>query len=385
MHISDRLFGGLTPEAFLAEYWQKKPLLVRGAFPGFSSPISPEELATLACDEAVQARLVLEHGGDYPWELRYGPFDEEDFESLPESHWTLLVQEVDRHVPEAAALMETFSFLPNWRLDDVMVSYAPGQGGVGAHIDNYDVFLIQGLGRRRWQINHTPVVEEHLVPNLDVSVLADFVPDAEWILEPGDLLYLPPRVPHFGVALDVCMTYSVGLKAPSYADLAAGFLEHVLVTADPLSRFGDPARRPVHHPGEIDSVTLVTIRSILRDFVRDDATLDDWFGRFITASRRENYIEKTCLPDEIRDGIRNGSLRRRARSHMAYRESARGAVTLYAAGEAYPLADELSASAALLTGTEPLTAEMLVPFLDRDDFVELLSALVTAGVLGWEN
>ena len=130
------LLGGLTPEQFLSEYWQKKPLLIRGALPGFESPISPEELAGLACEVDVASRLILERGGDYPWQLRHGPFDEDDFADLPETHWTLLVQEVDRLVPEVAALLDHFRFIPSWRIDDVMASYAPASGGVGAHIDN---------------------------------------------------------------------------------------------------------------------------------------------------------------------------------------------------------------------------------------------------------
>jgi 50S ribosomal protein L16 3-hydroxylase len=203
MSIPETLLGDLTPEAFLRDYWQKKPLLIRGALPDFVTPVAPDELAGLACEDDVTARLILEQGGDYPWQMRFGPFDEDDFAALPETHWTLLVQEVDRLVPEVADLLDAFRFLPNWRIDDVQISYAPPHGNAGAHLDNYDVFLLQGMGRRRWQISSTPIPEDEevYVEDVDVRILQDFEPDEEWIVEPGDLLYLPPRLRRIGTAL----------------------------------------------------------------------------------------------------------------------------------------------------------------------------------------
>lgn len=380
--------GNLTVEAFLRDYWQKQPLLIRGAFPGFTAPLTPEDLALLACEEDAQARLILEQGGAYPWELRYGPFEPDDFEALPPSHWTLLVQEVDRHRPAVAALLDAFRFLPNWRLDDVMVSYAPQDGGVGAHIDNYDVFLLQGLGHRRWQINTTPVEEETLIPDLDVSILEHFEADAEWILAPGDMLYLPPRIAHYGVAVDDCMTYSIGLRAPSHEDLLAGFLGDALDHLDPLLRYADPDLTQ-HHPGEITADVRARIRAVLRKTVSDDDLLDDWFGRFITEPKRDHYPALPATPytpATLRAALTRGAvLRPHAVADFAYRTGAGGTATLFICGEAYPLDAELAFAAPLLTGAAPLSAQAVAPPLENRPFLTLLLQLVNEGLLRFET
>lgn len=386
MIIPATLLGGLTPDAFLAEYWQKKPLLVRGALPGFEAPITPDELAGLACEEEVAARLVLEQGGEYPWQLFHGPFAPDDFKDLPPTHWTLLVQEVDRWVPAVAALLDHFRFLPNWRLDDVMISYAPREGGVGAHVDNYDVFLLQGRGRRRWQINHTPVVEENLVLDADVRVLEDFVPDAEWVLEPGDLLYLPPRIPHNGVALDDCMTISIGFRAPAHADLMVGFLQHVAEEMDPMARYADPDLRVPADPGLLDEGARARVRRLLREAVADDAAIDRWFGQFITTPSRGlagPVPEVPYTPEEVRAALASGARLRRVVPNLAYFVAPGGTALLYAGGEEYTLADP--EAAALLCGTLPLTHDALAPYLDQPGLLDVLAALVSEGHLQVEG
>lgn len=386
---STSLFGSLTPEEFLQEYWQKKPLLVRGALPGFTSPISPDELAGLALDEGISSRLILEAGGDYPWQLRFGPFEEDDFASLPETHWTLLVQEVDRHVPAVAGLLDHFRFIPNWRLDDVMISYAPAHGGVGAHIDNYDVFLIQGYGRRRWQINHEPVEHETLVPDLDVAMLADFEPDAEWVLEPGDMLYLPPRIAHYGVAVDDCMTYSVGFRAPGQAELLEAFLTHALADVDPNARYGDPELRPPAAPGEISAGERTRIRALLRALIVDDAAIDRWFGAWITEPKRGMYelpAEEPVTPDDLAEAIRGGArIDRGTPTRLAFIRHDDGAATLFVSGETFRLDPDLAFAAPLLTGTEPLDAATLAPHLADRSFRELLAELVDSGFFRLEE
>ena len=188
--------GGLPPQAFLEEYWQKQPLLVRGAVPDITAPLSTDALFALACKPNVISRLVAAPRDDANWSVRRAPFDPRDFEALPAHGWTLLIQEADRHVEACAALLERFRFVPNWRVDDVMVSYATDGGGVGPHIDRYDVFLIQAQGRRRWRIAGKPLEDERLEPGVELPVLAEFEHDREWVLDPGDLLYLPPRIAH---------------------------------------------------------------------------------------------------------------------------------------------------------------------------------------------
>lgn len=218
------VLGGISAREFLRDYWQKKPLLIRQAIPGFQSPISPDELAGLSLEEEVESRLVIEHGAQ-PWELRRGPFTEETYQSLPERDWTLLVQAVDQFVPEVSELLEHFRFLPSWRIDDVMISYAAPGGGVGPHFDNYDVFLLQGYGKRRWRIGQMCDSQSPLMKHADLRILADFEGSDDWVLEPGDMLYLPPRLAHLGTAVDECMTYSVGFRAPSAAEVLTHFTD----------------------------------------------------------------------------------------------------------------------------------------------------------------
>lgn len=387
MPIPPTLLGGLTPEAFLRDYWQQKPLLVRGALPGFTSPLTPDELAGIACEDDVTARLLLEQGGAYPWELRFGPFDPADFSDLPPTHWTLLVQEVDRLVPAVADLLDAFRFLSNWRIDDVQISYAPEHGNAGAHLDNYDVFLVQGLGRRRWQIGAQPLTEdeEAFVPDLDVRILQRFEPDAEWIVEPGDLLYLPPRFPHYGVALDDdCMTYSIGFRAPSHAEIVEGFLAHAATLVDPAARYGDPGLTRPAAPGLIDQEALAKVRAVLHTLLADDAVVNRWFGRYATEPRRSYVplpLDEPFTPDELAAALADGvRLRRSAVAYFAYLEDKDGA-HLFACGAEYWLDAALAFAAPLLTGAAPLTAETLSPHLDTPAFAHLLADLVNEGYL----
>ncbi|HEX7768542.1 MAG TPA: cupin domain-containing protein, partial [Dokdonella sp.] len=209
---------GMTPARFLREHWQKRPLLVRGAFPAFEPPLRPEDLAGLACEELALSRIVVGDARRDRWNVRNGPFAESDFAKLPKSHWTLLVQDVDKWDADVAALPGHFGFLPGWRIDDVMVSYAEDGGSVGAHVDQYDVFLLQGLGRRHWMISTDPAAPRAFRDDVELKLLSTFTPTHDWVLEPGDMLYLPPGVPHHGVARGACMTFSIGMRAPSQAE-----------------------------------------------------------------------------------------------------------------------------------------------------------------------
>ncbi len=383
MPTPDTLLGGLSLEAFLETYWQKKPLLIRGAFPGMVTPVSPEELMDIACEDDADARLILERGGDYPWQLLHGPF-EESFYDLPETHWTLLVQEVNRFVPAVATLLDSFRFVPNWRLDDVMVSYAPPQGGVGAHIDNYDVFLLQGHGHRRWEITRGPVDDDTILPDMDVSVLAHFEPEEDWVLGPGDMLYLPPRVAHRGTAIGHCMTFSIGFRAPSFADVVTGYIDHVADRFTPLDRYADPDLVLPAHPGEITPEVFAKMRSVVFDALGNGAAFDDWFGRFITEPRRGNYApppEEVYSPERVVHLLREGaSLHRSPAALFAFAHTETG-LRLYVSGVAYPI-DALHAGAVyILTGTGPLNHETLAPFLNHEAIQDLLADMVNEGYL----
>jgi 50S ribosomal protein L16 3-hydroxylase len=250
---------GMSPARFLREHWQKKPLLVRGAFSAFRDPLTPDDLAGLACEPSALARIVVHEARRDRWNLRTGPFDTADFAHLPKRDWTLLVQDVDKWDADVAALLPRFSFLPRWRIDDVMVSYAVDGGSVGAHVDNYDVFLLQGLGRRRWRISTEPDAPKATRDDADIKLLRAFEATHEWILEPGDMLYLPPGVPHHGVAIGECMTYSVGMRAPSRAELLVDFAETFAADWPEELRFGDADLAPARGDGEIDEAAFARV------------------------------------------------------------------------------------------------------------------------------
>ena len=216
---------GMAPETFLRDYWQKQPLLVRNAFPSYQSPIAPEDLAGLACEEGTLSRLVAHDPVTDGWMVRHGPFPEDLFPTLPRHDWTLLVQDVDKWDADVASVIDAFAFLPRWRLDDVMVSFAAPGGSVGAHVDQYDVFLVQAHGRRRWQVDSRPGAPLEFRNDVELRLLRTFEPDHDWVLGPGDMLYLPPGVPHHGVAEDACLTFSVGMRAPSAAELLGDFVD----------------------------------------------------------------------------------------------------------------------------------------------------------------
>ena len=279
------VLGNISASAFLANYWQKQPLLIRNAIPGFTTPVSPDELAGLACHENVESRIVLEKDGSTPWELRHGPFDENLFSELPETHWTLLVQECNKYIPELAALLDQFCFIPNWRIDDIMVSYAAPQGSVGPHVDQYDVFLLQGLGKRLWQIDSESSQHLDFLPDTELRILQNFTANHEWLLEPGDMLYLPPGVAHHGIAQDDCVTLSVGFRAPSHYELLTAFAEdqfsHI---TDPfkIPRYQDPDLLLTDNCGEITRQALGNIIEILQSYTRNEHDMARWFGRFIT-------------------------------------------------------------------------------------------------------
>lgn len=380
------LLGDRSPAEFLDSYWQTKPLVIQDALPGFRSPLSPNELAGLACKDGVESRIVLKEGGDYPWQLKHGPFEQEDFLDLPETHWTVLVQEVDRLLPQVGALLDRFRFLPDWRIDDVMVSYAPTHGTVGPHVDNYDVFLLQGLGHRRWRIGTEPVETEDIVPDLDVRILADFEPDEEFVLGPGDLLYLPPRVAHHGISEDdECMTYSVGFRAPRHQDLVGGFLQHVIEQIAPDARYSDPELDPVEHPGAIHEAARAKVHRLLQGLVEDKGDIDQWLGRYLTAPSRDRQSlppETPTSASALANALRQGTdLRRGPVSNLAFIEHDDGTATLFANGDATTLDADLAYAAPLVTGREHIPADTLTPHLDDDAFVDLLVFLVNEGLM----
>lgn len=278
----------LPLDRFLAEYWQRKPLLIRGGLPAYRAPLSPEDLAGLAMEEDSLARLVQYRRRADRWSVRHGPFVEADFAGLPARDWTLLVQDVDRWDPEVAALLQHFRFLPRWRLDDVMVSYAVAGGSVGAHVDQYDVFLVQGLGRRHWMWDASTAPDLSFRPEVPLKLLTRFEPTDEAVLEPGDILYLPPGVPHHGVALDPCLTLSVGLRAPSVAELWQARIGDWAESLDESLRYADPGLQAAERDGELDAAAVERLAALLQAHgpPTDHASLRRWFGRMLSTWRQ---------------------------------------------------------------------------------------------------
>ena len=246
--MRDTLLNGLTPAQFLRRHWQKKPLLARASLQQFASLATRRDLQDMAGSADTESRLIVRDGRH--WQVTHGPFTRRDFARLPARNWTLLVQGVNHVLPQAAALLEPFAFIPHARFDDLMVSYAPPGGGVGPHFDSYDVFLLQGEGRRRWQISGQRDLT--LVPDAPLKILHRFRASREWTLQAGDLLYLPPRHAHDGVALDECITYSIGFRAPSAQDLCSRFLDFLQDRLDVPGIYTDPQLRPTRHPAQID-------------------------------------------------------------------------------------------------------------------------------------
>ena len=271
---------------------KKKPLLMRQAIPDFISPLSADELAGLSLEEEVESRLILEKG-ETPWELRHGPFTEETFSSLPESHWTLLVQAVDHWVPEVHELLEYFRFLPSWRLEDIMISYATDGGNVGPHYDQFDVFLIQAEGKRRWQIGPLYDDQTTMIENTPLHILSEFNVLEDYVLEPGDMLYLPPGVGHHGVAEGECMTISVGFRAPSHRDILMQFTDFVSDQLSESLRYSDADQQPVSNPGRIDEQVIDRIQAVLRQYTEDRDLITQWFGSAMTQTKHPQDSEDT--------------------------------------------------------------------------------------------
>ena len=371
---------GMPPAAFLRDYWQKRPLLVRNAFPGFVSPLGPDDLAGLACEEAALSRIVMHDRAEDLWTLRHGPFAEEQFPGMPHQDWTLLVQDVDKWDAEVAALLQRFDFLPRWRIDDVMVSFAAPGGSVGAHVDQYDVFLLQAQGHRHWQVDASQALGRD-APRLDfrgdvdLKLLREFHPTHDWLLAPGDMLYLPPGVPHHGVAEDACLTFSIGMRAPSAAELLGDFADTLAAEADEALRYRDPDLAPPADPNEIDAASMqrvVEALNLLR--MNDPDRLGDWFGRFITVYRSAGLVAAAQEPPpriELEWQLEHGArLFRHPLSRMAWRKSSRGA-RLYVSGRDYALPAK---DARLLAGAPELDGRLYgaLSQAGRDAVVTLL-------------
>ncbi len=284
--------GGHDAGAFLARYWQKEALLVRAAFASFAPDLDAKALLALAQRDDVESRLVVRSGRQ--WSLTHGPFRRSDFKSLPERNWTLLVQGVNLHYAPADALLRQFAFLPYARLDDVMVSYATPGGGVGPHFDSYDVFLLQGSGRRRWRYGRQ--ADLSLRADLPLKILRRFTPQYDTVLAAGDMLYLPPAYAHEGTALDHCFTWSIGFRAPAATELAAAFLDYLRDALELPGQYADPDLRPTRKPARIDAARRRRCRAMLAGIAWDRTTVDRFLGCWLSEPKPQVFFAAPATP-----------------------------------------------------------------------------------------
>ena len=376
--------GEFTLDSFLNHYWQKKPVLIKDALPNIQPPISADELAGLACEPNIESRIIS--NADNNWQLLHGPFDEHTFASLPSSHWTLLVQAVNHFIPQAAQLLEQFNFIPRWRIDDLMVSYACKGGGVGAHYDNYDVFLIQTQGQRQWEVGGHYDDTSPIKENLPVKIVAQFQPEHSWRLNPGDILYIPPGVGHNGIALsDDCMTCSIGFRAPSYNDILREFTDYLGEQLNESMRYTDTDLKPHTNSGEISQDALRKLEAIIAEQIGDKQKLTDWFGRYITTPKYEsanysdyNESDATLSLQALQDQLATGAtLSRELTSRLAFFKQAHQHI-LFVNGEC------INTCPGTNVLVEQLCAGMTLDhqdFTHTDDNLTLILTLINQGAL----
>lgn len=388
--IDEILWSTITPETFLRDYWQKKPLLIRQAFPDFQTAdglnhfLDANELAGLACEEGVESRIIVENGlaPDYtPWQVLNGPVKANVFEKLPETHWTLLVQDVEKHIPELADILDEFRFIPSWRMDDLMVSYATDGGSVGAHVDAYDVFLLQAQGQRRWQVakQFNPAYKE----DVELRILQEFLPEDERVLEPGDMLYLPPEVAHHGIAVGDCITWSIGFRAPSYADIVNDYSDHLLQQLDEQQRYADSDLTVAAHPAEISNDALAKIQQLQQQlFATTPETILHWWGGLVTSPKPwlqcdapdKPYTEESLL----KALAQTDQLLRDPRAIMAFYADGTTA-RLFVNGETTEVTADLVELIQMLTNRRVIPAGQLMSLRMPQTGMDLLLNLVNKG------
>jgi 50S ribosomal protein L16 3-hydroxylase len=313
--MQKKLFPRLTRSEFMRQHWQKKPLLARTALPEYTNAVTRDDLVALAGRSDVESRIIRQISGC--WKVQHGPFKRSAIARLPRSGWTLLVQSVDQVLPQAARLLREFAFIPYARLDDVMVSYAAPGGGVGPHFDSYDVFLVQGQGARRWQVSHQRDLE--LVDDSPVKILRNFRPQREWVLEPGDLLYLPPAWAHNGVSIGDCITYSIGFRAPSAHELGSRFLEFLQDRMALRGMYADPDLKATRTPGTIPPAMITRTSSMLQQLRWSETDVVEFVGRDLTEPKMQVVFDRpsrTFTPEDFAKRATRKGLKLNLRTRM---------------------------------------------------------------------
>jgi 50S ribosomal protein L16 3-hydroxylase len=285
-------WGELTPEQFLKEYWQKKPLLIKGAFKDFTDPIDANELAGLAMESEIESRIIASNNNE--WQVEHGPF--ESFDKFGEQDWTLLVQAVNNWSRDTQALLAAVDFIPQWRIDDVMVSFSTPNGGVGAHLDQYDVFIIQGEGKRRWKVGAPDSTLKQLLPHPDLKQVSEFEPVIDEITEAGDLLYIPPNHPHNGVSIENSMNFSIGFQAPNNQEMWSSFADKLIDENLGETRFPDKGRLLTNKPEQLEQADIANLKAFMQAQLDDDSLFIPFIGKYLTQNHHALEILMPVSP-----------------------------------------------------------------------------------------
>lgn len=299
--------NNLSEQEFLSHYWQKKPLLIKQGFTDFQDPLDANELAGLAMEESIESRIITNHKND--WQTHQGPF--EDFEQLTDDHSTLLVQAVDHWHSDAAQLLEPFRFIPNWRIDDLMISYSTPNGGVGPHLDQYDVFIIQGEGKRHWRVGLPDPTLKQFAQNKKLLQVEAFEAVIDCILEPGDILYIPPGCPHEGYAVENALNYSVGFRAPNQQDLLSSFADHIIDTESGQKRYTDGNLTLRESKGELNNIEVTKVKTLMQGLLENDTLFKQWLGTTLSQPKHEMDLapaEEPFSAEKITNALTNNTI-----------------------------------------------------------------------------
>jgi len=374
-------WGELTPEQFLKEYWQKKPLLIKGAFKDFTDPIDANELAGLAMESEIESRIIASKNNK--WQVEQGPF--ESFDKFGETDWTLLVQAVNNWSRDTQALLTAVDFIPQWRIDDVMVSFSTPNGGVGAHLDQYDVFIIQGEGKRRWQVGAPDSSLKELLPHPDLKQVSEFIPVIEEITEAGDLLYIPPNHPHNGVSIENSINFSIGFQAPNNQELWSGFADKLIDEDLGEQRFPDQERSLTTQPQILEQTDIAKLKSFMKEQLEDDSLFSPFIGKYLTQNHHALEILMPVSPitseqlNDILSEPENTLVPVSGIKSLIIENKPQEAGFLYINGESFLIDKETIELATYLTKSQTLTTKQVKSFVICLKNEQLLTNVLNMG------
>lgn len=373
----DLKINALTHAEFLKEYWQKQPLLIKGGFTDFEDPIEPEELAGLAMEDDIESRLITNH--DDKWESYHGPF--EDFSQLTETNSTLLVQAVDHWHPVATELLEPFRFIPNWRIDDLMISYSTPGGGVGPHLDQYDVFIIQGEGKRHWRVGLPDSSLKEFAQNKSLLQVEQFNAIIDEVLEPGDILYIPPGCPHEGYAVENALNYSVGFRAPDTKDFLSNFADYLIDNELGKTRYSDKTLTLRESSGELKNEEVEKIQSLMLDAIQDKAVIKRWLGNYLSQPKHDMDLlplDEPISSNELANYISSQVINRTGGVRTFY-QLFENSILLSVNSETFSLPINMLDATKLLTDLTYFEANEIIPSVSCLEFAEMLTKLINEG------